>query len=123
MRLRDLMDKLEEVRTPFLEEIVITENGSTGQLLREGKYVPGRFERNIRIDQPTHGVGQQHAHVSGRNGKEYVVVNFDGSASHKMKGRLHQQDADALRDRGFNIPPNNIVECARMHSRPRLLLE
>ena len=122
MRIRDLLKKFEEARTPFIEEIVITRDGATGQLLKEGKLVSGRFENNIRIDQPTHGMGQRHAHVSGRKGHEYVVVNVDGSASHKMKGRIHDKDADKLRELGFSIPSNNIVECELIDRRPELLL-
>ncbi|MBA4227128.1 MAG: hypothetical protein C0456_10905 [Hyphomonas sp.] len=122
MRIRDLEDAIEKALTPFIEDIVITKDGISGQLLEEGKWIKGRFEKNIRIDQPTHGVGQTHAHVYGRKGDEHVVVNVDGSASHKSKGRLHDKDADALREIGFNIPNDNIVECEQIEALPSLLL-
>ena len=80
------------------------------QRLDEGRWLDGRFEKNIRIDQPTHGVGQQHAHVYGRKGDEIGVINFDGSASHGSKMRLHKQDIAALTARGFVVPDDGIVE-------------
>ena len=95
---------------PILDEIFLSIDGVAIELLREGKWIPGRFERNIRIDQPTHGVGQMHAHVLCRKGNEIGVVNFDGSASHGAKCRLSDADAAALKARGFQIRPGNIVE-------------
>lgn len=79
--------------------------------LEEGKWIDGRFEKNIRVDQPTHGVGQQHAHIYGRKGEQLMVINLDGTASHGTIGRLSKRDAEALSDRGFEIPANRIVEC------------
>jgi hypothetical protein len=90
--------------------------------LREGRWIPGRFDKNIRIDQPTHGVGQTHAHVLGRKGEELGVVNFDGSASHGTKCRLSDTDANALRAKGFQIPSGNIVEWVLLAGEYRLLL-
>ena len=95
---------------PVLDETFITEDGENAEVLKEGKWVSGRFENNIRIDQPTHGVGQTHAHVLCRKGNEIGVVNIDGSASHGTKCRLSNADADALRARGFQIKSGNIVE-------------
>ena len=95
---------------PVLDETFITKDGENVEFLKEGKWVSGRFENNIRIDQPTHGVGQTHAHVLCRKGNEIGVVNIDGSASHGTKCRLSNADADALRARGFQIKPGNIVE-------------
>ena len=100
----------EFVDLPELKDLVITGDGSSGEVLREGKWVSGRLDRNIRIDPPSHGVGQTHAHVLGRKGEELGVVNFDGSASHGTKCRLSVADANALRARGFQIPQGNIVE-------------
>ena len=56
------------------------------------------------------GDGQPHAHVFGRKGDEIVVVNLDGTGSHGTKGRLHPDDADVLRARGFEIPTDRIIE-------------
>jgi hypothetical protein len=111
MRLRELFDFINSSRLPVLEGIAITPNGADCEILQEGQWVPGRFANNIRIDQPTHGPGQVHAHVQDRNRRRTVViVNFDGTGSHGTKGKLHDRDADALRARGFNIRPDNIVE-------------
>ncbi|WP_267421437.1 hypothetical protein [Methylobacterium sp. GC_Met_2] len=85
--------------------------GTELQRLDEGKWVKGRFDRSIRIDLATHLLrGDVHGHVYGRNGDELVVVNIDGSASHGKKGRLHPDDAEALRKHGFRIPVDRIVE-------------
>lgn len=100
----------EFAKLPVLDEIVVTKDGDAAEVLQEGKWVSGRFEKNIRIDQPTHGVGQVHAHVLCRKGNEIGVVNFDGSSSHGTKCRFSDADADALRAKGFKIRPGNIVE-------------
>jgi hypothetical protein len=107
----------------IIDEVFLTPDGMSMEMLKEGKWVRGRFESNIRIDPPTHGAGQTHAHVLGRKGSEVGVVNMDGSGSHGTKCRLSDEDADALRARGFNIAASNIVEwtlCA--NTMPRLLL-
>lgn len=97
---------------PYLDEVFISNDGTSSELLREGKWVSGRFDRNIRIDQPTHllGNGKVHGHIYGRRGDELGVVNVDGSPSHGTKMKLHDRDADALRAHGFVIPLDNIVE-------------
>lgn len=104
MRFKEFVD------LPVLRDVVITSDGSTNEVLREGKWISGRFDKNIRIDQPTHGVGQTHAHVLGRKGEEIGIVNFDGSGSHGTKCLISKDDADALRAKGFKIQPGNIVE-------------
>lgn len=104
MRFKEFID------LPVLTEMIITRDGRDVEVLQEGKWISGRLDRNIRIDQPTHGVGQTHAHVFGRKGEEIGVVNFDGSSSHGTKCRLSNDDADALRAKGFQIQPGNIVE-------------
>lgn len=82
------------------------------QLLNEGQWIRGRFDRNLRIDQPTHlaGDGQTHAHVYGRKNDQLGVVNLDGTGSHGTMMKLHPKDADALRIRGFKIRDDNLVE-------------
>ncbi|MCC2977167.1 hypothetical protein LK533_10845 [Sphingomonas sp. PL-96] len=54
--MRKLMDFVagEEDGVPFIDDVTLTADGVTFQRLDEGKFVDGRFERNIRIDQPTH---------------------------------------------------------------------
>lgn len=107
---------------PLITGVLITTDGSATEVLHEGKWVTGRFDRNIRIDQPTHGAGQTHAHVLGRKGEEIGIVNFDGSGSHGTKCRLSNDDADALRARGFQIRPGNIVEWMLITGKYQLLL-
>ena len=107
---------------PVITDIVITTDGATSEVLNEGKWIPGRFDRNIRIDQPSHGAGQMHAHVLGRKGEEIGVVNFDGSGSHGTKCRLSNGDAEALRARGFQIRPGNIIEWVLITEKFQLLL-
>lgn len=107
---------------PMLKGIVVFRDNLNIERLDEGKWISGRFDRNIRIDQPTYGAGQQHAHILARNGKEIGVVNFDGSASHGAKCRLSDDDANALRAKGFSIIPSNIVEWIIIPEQPTLLL-
>jgi len=117
-RAGDILRKWSEVvesgddSLPLIIDIVIPGEGLNYQRLDEGTFVDGRFERNIRIDQPTHlrGQGQVHGHVFGRKGNELVVVNFDGTGSHGTKGRLHTSDAQALTARGFTIRDDRMVE-------------
>lgn len=112
--IRKLIDAVanEEGGIPIIEDVIVTHDGSTFRRLDEGKWVSGRFERNIRIDQPTHmaGDGQVHAHILGRKGDQLVVVNIDGTGSHGTKGILHPKDADALRGHHFDIRDDRIVE-------------
>ncbi len=114
MRLAELFGKPEWV--PPLNAVIVTSDGVTLEQIAEGKTISGRFDHNIRLDQPTHlhGDGKQHAHVFGRRGDELGVVNFDGSPSHGSKFRLHQADAAALRARGFSVRSDNIVEWLRL---------
>lgn len=104
---RELEDTLPEITPVFIPSEYDEEQF---ECLEEGKWVDGRFEKNIRLDQPSHGVGQQHAHVYGRKGGQLIVINLDGTSSHGTKGRLSKKDANALSDRGFDVPPDRIVE-------------
>jgi hypothetical protein len=112
---------------PISNIVLVEEDGVTACALREGKWISGRYEDNIRIDLPTHfqGLqGQRHASVYGRNRRigELVVVNFDGTASHGTKGRLSQKDAEALKAQGFNIRDDRMVEWAVIPNAPNLVL-
>lgn len=114
---------LRRSKLPMLDEIFITEDGTNFKQLDEGrKWVSGRFDRNIGIDQPTSGAGQRHAHVYGRKGKELVVVNVDGTGSHGTRGVLHDKDADALILQGFTLRKDRIVEWTVVGQVPGLLL-
>ena len=121
MRINDIMPFREYANLPLLDSVIVTTGGVEFKQLQEGKWINGRFDRNIRIDQPTHGVGQTHAHVLGRKGEQLGVVNFDGSASHGTKMRLHKHDADALRKAGANISNDNIVEWIELSDQPVML--
>jgi hypothetical protein len=111
---------------PTIMGIAVTNDGVSLQQLCEGMWVKGRFDRNIRLDHPTHlrgEEGQPHAHVYGRKGDEIVAVNLDGTASHGSKGRLHPDDAEALRVRGFDIRADRIVEWWSLPVPVTILLE
>lgn len=103
-----LSDKKAADELPVLDAVYIVKDQV--ELCEGRNWISGRFDNNIGIDQPSHGVGQTHGHVYGRTGKQLVVVNYDGTASHGTKGRLHVDDAAALRARGFEIKDDNIVE-------------
>jgi hypothetical protein len=115
--------KIVEVITglTLLDEIFISSDATCYEVLKEGKWVSGRFTKNIRIDQPTYGAGQTHAHILGRRGEELGVINLDGTASHGTKMVITQQDAEALKARGFGIPPCRVVEWIRLINRQEAL--
>jgi len=111
--MRELMDVVDDADgLPIIDILALVGEGGDYQRLDEsGQWIDGRFEKNIRIDSAAHlGKGDRHAHVLGRKGNELVVVNADGTASHGTKGKIHKKDASALRDKGFTIPPNGIIE-------------
>jgi hypothetical protein len=60
--------------------------------------------------------------VLGRKGAQLVVVNLVGSGSNGTLGRLHDEDAAALRAKGFNIHPGNLVEWCVLTDAPELLV-
>ena len=106
---------------PLLAGIIIADDDVHFERLDEGYWISGKFDRNIRIDQPTYGAGQRHAHILGRKGQEIGVVNLDGSASHGVRCRLSDADANALRAKGFSIRPGNIVEWITLPEQPTLI--
>ena len=126
MKLHEIVDI--PALLPSLDEILLADSptspGGIWALNEERKWVKGRFDRNIGIDQPSHlhGDGQMHAHVLGRRGNELGVVNLDGTASHGTKVRLHSKDADALRARGFTVRADNIVEWLTLGAMPNMIL-
>lgn len=108
---------------PVLDAVIVQDENGMIELYENRKWISGRFDHNIGIDRPTHGVGQTHAHVYGRKNNEIVIVNLDGSASHGTKGRLSDGDANALRARGFHIPASNIIEWFILDSNLQFLAE
>ena len=103
---------LRSLSPAYLDGVFLTDDGLAARYLSEGKWVTGHFPDNIRIDRATHLLsGDQHAHVYGRKGKLVGVINFDGTKSHGGDSfRLHDNDAAALRQLGYKVPVNNIVE-------------
>jgi hypothetical protein len=91
----------EFTKIPQLTRVFVPTGPDEFEMLVEVQWIKGRFEGAVRIDQATYGAGQKHAHVYGRQGEEIGVVNVDGSPSHGTKSRLHGDDANALRKRGF----------------------
>lgn len=123
--LKQYLSEITYNRLPLLTAFVVAPPDQIAMLLVEGKWVKGRFDNSIRIDQPTHmqGNGKTHAHLFARNGDQYGVVNLDGTASHGMKCRIHRDDAAALVKRNFKLPPGNIVEWVAAKSGPQFLIE
>jgi hypothetical protein len=99
------------VSAPRFDSVFIEPaSGTVWQSIEEGKVVNGRFEDNIRIDQPTHGVGQTHAHIYGRKGNQIGVINIDGTPSHGSQPmRFHPKDVKALNARGWKLEESSIV--------------
>jgi hypothetical protein len=108
-------------KLPVLDQIIVSTDGLTAEVLRERTWITGRFERNIGIDNAADATGQRQAHVLGRKGDQVVVVKLDGTGSHGTIGRLHDQDAAALRAKGFEVHPGNLVEWYVLPDAPELL--
>jgi hypothetical protein len=122
-RAAKLISQQEQAKNPrpLLTDIRVSEDNQKFERLNEGKWISGRFDNNIRIDQATYGAGQQHAHIYGRKGNEIGVINIDGSASHGSKCRLHDDDANALRTKGYPVKPSNIVEWVELNEQLQML--
>jgi len=124
--IKAILGVLRREQTPITDIVLVESDGQTVHVLREGKWIDGRFKKNIRVDQPTHfqGLkGQEHAHVYGRRGNEQVIVNMDGTASHGKGGPLTPEDAEPLRKRGYQIRDDNMVECVTIDPLPEILFE
>ena len=119
-------DWLWDQQLPVLDAVVVVGDNGDCLILEQRKTYNGRFERNLQVDNPTHGVGERHAHLLGRRGDEYGIVTVSGKGSHEYKGqrfKIHDDDADALRDLGFDIPSDGIIEWVVLGDQPMLLLE
>ncbi|MGJ8690834.1 MAG: hypothetical protein ACSHXZ_15110 [Gammaproteobacteria bacterium] len=109
---RSLLEIIQDVRErgDALDEVfIVQENGDTVRL-KEGKWIPTSSKNKMRIDHPTHGVGQTHVHIYGRKGEEIGVVNLDGTSSHGTSMKLSRKDAETLRSHDFTIPINRVIE-------------
>jgi hypothetical protein len=58
---------------------------------------------------------------SAGKGYDVVVVKLDGTGNEGIKGRLQDKDAAALRAKGFDIHPGNLVEWYVLPDAPELL--
>lgn len=123
--LKQYLSEVTNSSLPLLTAFVVVPPNQIAILLVEGKWVKGRFDNSIRIDQPTHmqGNGKTHAHLFARNGDQYGIVNLDGTASHGVKCKIHPNDAAALVKRNFKLPPDNIVEWVAVESEPQFLIK
>jgi len=106
------------------EIYVVDINSGDVTKLDEGKLVSGRFKNNIRVDHPTYGAGQTHAHIHCRKGNQVGVLNLDGTKSHGGESyTIHKNDAAALGALGFTVPEDGIVEWIKLDVSPALLFE
>jgi len=110
---RRLIDSIWDVllRASMLDEVAVFDP-PTGEAYRidEGKWVKTKSSNTMRIDHATHGAGQTHAHIYARKGDQLGVVNLDGTSSHGTRMRVSKQDTEVLRQHGFAIPANRMVE-------------
>ena len=104
--------------------VVSSDTSQDIQVLEEGKWVAGHFEREIRIDRNTHlRSNEKQAHFHDRKGNELYAVTQNGKPSHGSKPfKLSSTQADILRGQGFNIPKSRIVEAVLVAKGPKLLL-
>ena len=91
---------------------------SSGGLLFEHeiyKIIPGTKNSYRRDAGNTSTLTQQHCHIYAKpkgGGKELYSVNFDGSGHDGSSGiEISSSHAEFLRDQGFKIALNNILEC------------
>ncbi len=112
------------VRT--LSSVTIQAPDGNVLVLEEGKWVKGgAHENSIRIDRNTHmRSGEQHSHIYGRGKNNLLgIVKMDGTRSHKCQPfRMPDRDADKLRQLGWPIPNNNIVEWEEIKDQSELEL-
>lgn len=122
---KQYLNEVERSKLPVLTGFAVCSGEKTANLLVEGKWVQRGIKGSIRIDPPSHGVGQTHAHLFALKGSEYGVVNFDGTGSHgtPKNSRIQDDHADVLRKAGFKIPLDNLVEWLAIADGQQLLLE
>ncbi len=106
-----ILEILEQRRIDELDELWVVEvkAGVTHSIV-EGKWVQTGKTLSIRIDNPTYGAGQVHAHIIGKKNDELGVVNLDGTGSHGTRMTLSRKAATTLTQHGFQIRPDRIVE-------------
>ena len=114
---REFLKRLERTRT--VDGIVVFHpSQAEHDLLVEGKWLKVRYDREIRIDRNTHlHSGAMHAHIFDRKGNEVYALTQQGQPSHGGKRyKLRSDQATALRNRGFSIRSDGIVEAKLLPS-------
>jgi hypothetical protein len=97
-------------KIPELTEITVSPDGERLAQLHEGHWMRGWFDRVDEVGEATDAGPPTQAEVYGRNGELQVAVNLEAALGQGSKGKLRHSDADALRDLGFKIPADGIVE-------------
>ena len=113
----------ERSEVPAITDIAVSGDGEMLCQLHEGRWVRGRFAYNG--EQPTQLGGERprKAIVYGRKGGQRVAVNIDDATGHGAKGKLRRVDADALRDLGFKVPPDDVVQWTDLGGPLEILLD
>ena len=105
-----------------IEDIIVSRTEADTKFILEHKVyqdIPGA-SLSYRFDNPRKNskgdfLGQPHVHVYAKpkgNGKELYSINADGSGHDGSSGKkVHPYVADHFRGHGFNIKPDNILEC------------
>ena len=119
--LKELVES--KIYNNYIDEIFVhnCDDETAERLDESNNWVSGRFNNNIRIDQPPLSFGIRHGHIYGRKDNQIGVVNVDGTSSHGSKFKLHKKDADALRKRDFDIPSNNLIEWVALQDHLRFI--
>jgi hypothetical protein len=99
---------MEERRLSRLDEIYLADRDAI-HVLRQGKWLRGRSERNIGIGQAALGSGLLNARIFGRQNEQVGAVSLENPDKHAVKMRLHPDDAEVLQRLGFRMPANNVV--------------
>jgi hypothetical protein len=115
---------IRDSRAQPADVVVISQSGNSVYLEEStGKWLNVNFEREIRVDRNTHmRTGEKHAHIHDRQGNEMYALTHDSKPSHGSQPfKLDRKQADALRNQGFTIKPNRVVE-AVLIGRNRMII-
>jgi hypothetical protein len=97
-----------ERRLSRLDEIYLADSGAI-HILRQGKWLRGRSERNIGAGQAALRAGLLNARIFGRQNEQVGALSLDDPDKHEIKMRVHPDDAEVLQRLGFRMPRDNIV--------------
>lgn len=129
MNMEEFIEQLKEAISKYVlanvvvDDIIITEElynrhnidheGFINETRQIFQSIPGT-KYSYRIDPPRGEPGpgnQRHIHVYARNGNQVYAMNLDGTAHdgcHKVQ--IPQDTTSLLVQKGFTLPPNNIIE-------------